>query len=138
MNLKRKRTVGKREKQAGFGSAQFKAALLGLAAVVLVLALETMLISASAIPEGWMDGCVVAAAVVGVLISVAAGKALGGKGGLLRGAACGAVLISVCLVSGLLLYGRVDVRWCALLSLTSVGAGALAGTLAGSRKKGRR
>ena len=138
MGLKGKVSAGKREAEHRFWEVQLKGALLSVAVAVLVLGLAALLIAGAVIPEGCMDGCVLVAALSGVIAGVMAVRAAGKKGGAVYGMLCAAVLVSACMMSGILLYGQVDWMWCAVVGAVCVAGGGITGAVGGQKRYRRR
>ena len=136
LRLKGKGTVGKREKKPGFWEVQVKSVMLSAAVIALELGVTALLIAGAIIPEVWMDGCVLIAALTGVMSGVLMTKMSGREGGAVYGMAYGAVLVALCTVTGVLLYGKVDWTWCGIMGTICVAGGSIAGAAGGrSRKK---
>ena len=136
MRLKGKGTVGKREKKHGFWEVQVKSAILSAAVIAVELGLTALLIAGAMIPEACMDGCVLIAALTGVMAGVLMTKISGREGGAAYGMAYGIVLVALCAVTGVLLYGEADWTWCGITGAICVAGGGIAGAAGGrSRKK---
>ena len=136
LRLKGKGTVGKREKKPGFWEVQVKSVMLSAAVIALELGVTALLIAGAMIPEAWMDGCVLVAVLTGVMAGVLMTKISGKEGGVVYGIAYGAVLVALCTVTGVLLYGEADWTWCGIMGTICSAGGGIAGAAGGrSRKK---
>ena len=137
-----KRREGKPEETGGLWITVMGQLLLGGAAAVLaaVLALLvcSLLISAGAVPERFMERAVLAACVLGALIGGLLAVRRIGRSTLLVGAGVGAILFLLLLLAGTLLFEEASVsNGGGMMLLSCMCGGAMAGIL-GSRPKKKR
>ena len=138
MKCQEKKTTGKRTAGTEPWIAQGKGVLIGLVSMVIILAVCAGLIAGGVIPEKGMDICVVAAAGVGGVLTEISAACMRGKGGGISGMLGGLLTALVCLVSGFLLYGNVDMVRCAVVGIMMMVAGGGAGYACAGKKKRRR
>ena len=137
-----KRREGKPEENGGLWITVMGQMLLGGAAAVLaeVLALLvcSLLISAGAVPERFMERAVLAACVLGALIGGLLAVRRIGRSTLLVGAGVGAILFLLLLLAGTLLFEEASIsNGGGMMLLSCLCGGAMAGIL-GSRPKKKR
>ena len=138
MRLKGKSIGGKREEKRGFWEIQMKSMLLSIVTIMVVLGAEALLIAGAIIPENWVDGCVLIAALIAVIVGVVTAGISGWKGGGLYGVSYAAAVVLLCAVSGFLLYGAVDWGWCGIMGAICAAGGGAAGTVGAGNRKRRR
>ncbi len=137
-----KRREGKPEENGGLWITVMGQVLLGggAAALTAVLALLicSLLISAGAVPERFMERAVLAACVLGALTGGLLAARRIGRSSLLVGTGVGAILFLLLLLAGMLLFEDISVsNGGGMMLLSCLCGGALAGIL-GSRPKKKR
>lgn len=137
LRLKGKGTVGKREKKPEFWEVQVKSVILSAAVIALELGVTALLIAGAMIPEAWMDGCILIAALTGVMAGVLMSKISCKECGAVYGMSYGTALVALCTVTGVLLYGEADWTWCAIMGAICAAGGGIAGA-AGRRSRKKR
>lgn len=137
-----KRREGKPEENGGLWITVMGQVLLGggAAALTAVLALLicSLLISAGAVPERFMERAVLAACVLGALTGGLLAARRIGRSSLLVGTGVGAILFLLLLLAGMLLFEDISVsNGGGMMLLSCLCGGAMAGIL-GSRPKKKR
>ena len=137
-----KRREGKPEENGGLWITVMGQVLLGGGAAALTAALAllicSLLISAGAVPERFMERAVLAACVLGALTGGLLAARRIGRSSLLVGTGVGAILFLLLLLAGMLLFEDISVsNGGGMMLLSCLCGGALAGIL-GSRPKKKR
>lgn len=137
-----KRREGKPEENGGLWITVMGQVLLGggaaVLAAVLALLVCSLLISAGAVPERFMERAVLAACVLGALTGGLLAARRIGRSSLLVGTGVGAILFLLLLLAGMLLFEDISVsNGGGMMLLSCLCGGALASIL-GSRPKKKR
>lgn len=130
--------AGKREGNCTPWLAYGKATAIGMAAVLLMLAVFAGMIAGGLIPEKGMEACVLASSGVGGAAAACSAFCMSRKGSGLGGMLSGFLLALCCSVCGFLLYRDIDILWCAVIALVTICTGGISGWAAAGKKKRRR
>lgn len=110
----------------------------GALVAVFLLGVCAVMVTAAVISERWIDVCVLLACAVGTLIGGRIALRGGRKATLLSGLGSGLLAAALLGVSGLLLYGELEMGRCIAVSCACLGGGGVAGLLGRSGGKKHR